>query len=846
MDLELHEKQSLAFHSEATEILYGGAAGGGKALAIDTPIPTPSGWTTMGAIQVGDAVFDESGKPCTVVAATEIMSGRPCYQVTFCDGEQIIADASHQWLTFSNAERTALSRRTESFREARRQSRAKRGTGKRNDMAELNACREFEYLPPPTGSIVTTQQMAASLMVGKRTNHSIVVCPGLALDEISLPIDPYVLGVWLGDGTRGQGAIATADAQIVDEISARGYEVRKRPANKYAYGILGLQGKLRALGIIQSKEIPSVYLRASEHQRMELLRGLMDTDGTCNLRGACEFDNCDRALIESVHELLASLGIKSTIRTGVARLNGKDCGPKYRVKFTTTKQVFHLRRKAERLVTQERGTQRWRMVKSVEAIESVPVRCIQVDSPSHLFLAGRGMVPTHNSHLMRVLAIAWAMLVPGIQIYLFRRTYQDLWKNHMEGPSSFPALLADMIVSKWVKLNLSDNQIIFWNGSKIHLCHCQHEKDRLKYQGAEIHVLLIDELTHFTDTIYRFLRGRCRLGALQDLIPEEHRARLPMVMAGANPGGIGHHWVKMAFIDNVTPLTIRRMPNTEGGMLRQYIPAKLQDNPSMEEDYADKLAGLGSEAMVRAMLEGDWDIVAGAFFTEFKRERHVIKPMAIPSHWTKYRSFDWGSAKPFACYWIAVSDGTLPAFPRGALIVYREYYGMKEGEPNVGLKMTADKVAKEIYRKDRKETTAQGGWGVADPAIFSENGGISIAETMRKEKVQWRPGDNKRKPGWEQVRIRLDGDDDGNPMLFIFETCVHLIRTLPALQHDEHDAEDVDSDLEDHGPDALRYGCMARPYIKDTESKRKKVEVGTVAWVYAASKETKQRSRYRS
>lgn len=355
--------------------------------------------------------------------------------------------------------------------------------------------------------------------------------------------------------------------------------------------------------------------------------------------------------------------------------------------------------------------------------------------------------------------------------------------------------------------------------------------------------LMIDELTHFTEKIYRFLRGRCRLGGFK--VPEHWKGQFPRIMNGANPGGIGHHWVKASFIDNAVPMTVRAMGKTEGGMSRQYIPARLQDNPTMDDGYADRLAGLGNEALVRAMLEGDWEIIAGAYFTEFSRLRHVIKPFAIPMHWTRYRAFDWGSAKPFANYWIAVSDGSMPAYPRGALIVYREYYGMND-EPNKGLKLPADKVAQEIKRKDQKETTEGSGWGVADPAMFAVDGGISIAETMRKEGVKWRPADNKRKSGWEQVRIRLNGDDEGLPLLFIFETCVHLIRTLPALQHDEHDPEDVDSDQEDHGPDALRYACMARPIIREGMKPRKGPKEGTFDHLLAMTDDVKAPSKYRS
>ncbi|MBA3588189.1 MAG: terminase [Methylibium sp.] len=475
-------------------------------------------------------------------------------------------------------------------------------------------------------------------------------------------------------------------------------------------------------------------------------------------------------------------------------------------------------------------------------LELHPKQTVAFETQATEILYG-GAAGGGKSHLMRVCAVAWCIAVPGLQVYLFRRTHPDLWKNHMEGPSSFPSLLADWMASGFVRVNLSDGQVIFGNGSKIHLCHCQHAKDVLRYQGAEIHVLMIDELTHFPESVYRFLRGRCRLGAMK--LPEKWAGYFPRILNGANPGGEGHHWVKASFIDNAVPLSIRPMEPKDGGMQRQYIPARLDDNPTMDADYGDKLSGLGNESLVRAMLEGDWDIVAGAYFTEFMRDRHVVKPFTIPSHWTRYRCFDWGSAKPFACYWIAVSDGEMPQYPRGALIYYREYYGMRE-VVNTGLKLPADKVAQEIKRRDRGDTTGPGGWGVADPSIFTVDGGESIAETMRKQGVTWRRADNKRIPGWEQMRIRLDGDGDNKPMIFFFETCVHLIRTLPALQHDEHKPEDVDTNNEDHAPDAARYGCMARPIVRGAPKARPSdPSPGSIEWLLKRTAQEKERSQYR-
>lgn len=425
-----------------------------------------------------------------------------------------------------------------------------------------------------------------------------------------------------------------------------------------------------------------------------------------------------------------------------------------------------------------------------------------------------------KSHLMRVAAIIWCTAIPGLQVYLFRRIREDLVKNHMEGPSGFRALLAGWEACGFV--TIVEDEIRFWNGSKIYLCHCKDEKDRFKYQGAEIHVLLIDELTHFTDKIYRFLRNRVRMVGIT--IPPEYVGKFPRIICGANPGGIGHQFVKATFIDNAVPLEIIRAANDEGGMLRQFIPARLEDNPSMAESdpgYELRLEGLGSQALVQAMRWGDWNIIEGAFFTEWDERKHVITPFAIPEHWTRFRSGDWGSAKPFSIgWWAVVSDDTphpgAPGIimPRGAIIRYREWYGCVPGRPNTGLKLTAEEVGAGIRKREEGDRIDA---GVLDPAAFAQDGGPSIAQRMG---VIFRPADNKRVSlrgamgGWDMMRQRLKGDEDGRAMIFCFSTCLDSIRTIPALQHDEQRPEDLDSDMEDHAADEWRYACMSRPWIR--------------------------------
>ncbi len=464
-----------------------------------------------------------------------------------------------------------------------------------------------------------------------------------------------------------------------------------------------------------------------------------------------------------------------------------------------------------------------------------------------------------KSFFMRAFAIILCGLIPGLNVYLFRRIREDLIKNHMEGPQGFPVMLSGLIISGHVKI--VEDEIRFWNGSKIFLCHCKDEKDRFKYLGAEIHVLLVDELTMFTEVIYRFLRGRCRAPGL--VIPDwaiaffkakfgvELSKKLPLALAGSNPGNIGHLWVKSAWIDRLKAFEVKRMPSTEGGMLRQYIPAVLEDNPHLDaDDYGGKLEGMGSAELVKAFRYGIWDIVAGAFFDNWMAAgpgAHVIKPFTPPTHWTRFRSMDWGSFRPFSvgwwCLaepgeWVKLSDGTERQFPGGALIRYREWYGCKTAEdgtlmPNTGLKLDAEVVARGIKQREQGETINEQG-SPADPSMWREDGGPSIAERMLRidggKGPRFRPADNERVAGWLQLRGRLNGEN-GQPMLYSTEDCAHFNRTLPALQHDQHKVEDVDSDGEDHAADDARYMCMARPWSTVKKPRSSGPKPFTLDWV---------------
>jgi hypothetical protein len=348
------------------------------------------------------------------------------------------------------------------------------------------------------------------------------------------------------------------------------------------------------------------------------------------------------------------------------------------------------------------------------------------------------------------------------------------------------------------------------NGARLTFAYLERDADAEAYQGHSYTRVYVEEAGNFpSPSPIMKLMATLRSGA-----------GVPVAMRlTGNPGGPGHQWVRARYIDPA-PLGWKVIRDATG-LERIYIPSRVADNVYLGPDYVQRLRASGSPELVRAWLEGDWSVVSGAFFPEFSMERHVIAPIVIPEHWVRFRSFDWGSARPFACHWWAVSDGTMHSIARGALVNYREWYGMKPGEPNVGLRLTAETIAAGI--RDREQDDPQPMIGVADPAMFAEDGGPSIAQRMIGAGIIFRPADNKRVArrgamgGWDQLRQRLAGDADERPMLLFFSTSRDIIRTLPALQHDDERPEDVDSDMEDHAPDSVRYACMSRPMVFDLE-----------------------------
>lgn len=345
-------------------------------------------------------------------------------------------------------------------------------------------------------------------------------------------------------------------------------------------------------------------------------------------------------------------------------------------------------------------------------------------------------------------------------------------------------------------------------GGRLRFRPLERVEDAEKYQGQNLTDACVEEAGQYPDSR--------PIDRLNGVLRSSHGVPTQLLLTG-NPGGPGQSWIKGRYIDPA-PLGMkvlsRTLPNGKAHRF-VFIPSRVENNRILlqhDPDYINRLYLVGSPELVNAWLKGDWDAIEGAFFPEFSTARHVVQPIKLPTHWTRFRAMDWGSAKPFSVGWYAVSDGELAQFPRGALIKYREWYGMKDGQPNVGLKLPAEMVGAGIKALEPGEKVD---YGVLDPSAFAENGGPSIAHRMG---LVFRPADNKRVGekgalgGWDQLRGRLLGEE-GRPMLYFFSTCTHTIRTLPALQHDPSRAEDVDTDGEDHAPDETRYACMSRPWV---------------------------------
>lgn len=371
-------------------------------------------------------------------------------------------------------------------------------------------------------------------------------------------------------------------------------------------------------------------------------------------------------------------------------------------------------------------------------------------------------------------------------------------------------------------------------GSRLTFAYLDRDEDADRYQGWSLTRVYVEEIGNFPSQP-PVMKLMATLRSAQG-VPCCFRAT-------GNPGGPGHHWVKARYISPApqgweilsteyeNPFTKEKVSRD-----RMFIPGKITDHNLLGPEYIAQLQMQGSEALVRAWLLGDWDVIEGAFFDVWS-DKMVLRPFEIPQHWTKFISGDWGYAAPFSFGWWAVASEDLHrpegVIPKGAMVRYREWYGMARDshgniKPNTGIRMNAEDVGGELLLKSGDEKLSG---GVLDPSMYATQSGPSLAERIMvgaKNKLHFRPADNARvgvrgaMGGWDQLRARMQGLAD-RPMIYCFHTCTDSIRTIPTLQHDVNRPEDLDTEGEDHAADEWRYACMSRPYTRPHPSEPKPV-----------------------
>ena len=413
--------------------------------------------------------------------------------------------------------------------------------------------------------------------------------------------------------------------------------------------------------------------------------------------------------------------------------------------------------------------------------------------------------------------------IPHYKGIIFRKTFREA--RELISRSKYLYRIA----SPKAKYNGSEHKWTFPSGATIEFGNMQSATYKEQYQGSAFDFIGFDELEHFTWEEYSYMFSRNR--------PTDDGTEV-YIRATANPGGIGHAWIKDRFVTAAPPETRIyeetqiESPNGEPIIIKKdrvYIPATVFDNKKLmnnDPNYIGSLAML-PENEKRALLYGDWDSFSGQVFTEWKNNpdhyddhkwTHVINPFPIPAHWKIWRGYDYGYSRPFSVGWYTADS-------QGKIYRIRELYGTT-GEPNVGLKIDPVEQARRIKQIENEDPNLKGRSiiGIADPAIWNKSTGESIAEMMEKAPnfISFSKGDHERIAGKMQFHYRFAFDEDGEPMFQVFNTCKHFIRTIPSLVYDESNVEDIDTDTEDHIYDECRYVLMASP-ISPRQNVLKKV-----------------------
>lgn len=779
--------QSLFLSSPVREVCFAGTRGPGKGLPLSETVYTSAGPRPIGELKVGDYVScpDGSISPITGVFP---QGKRRVFKITFSDGAVARCDDQHIWRVHVGGNTPA-------------------GIFKNLQMLEVLERFNSGW---------------------QRINVPTLERLEMPMAEDYVPMDPYLLGLMLGDGTFAQRmGYCTVDEELAQYVLANGiYEVSpdQRSGLRCFIPTQEIRDQVVELGLKETRShtkfVPTVYLNNSPEVRLAVLQGLMDTDGTIDKKGYVTFCSVSEQLAKDVQYLARSLGAKATLTSSLSGNYGIETGVAHQRAYSVYIQAagkftpFRLQRKVDRIKPYMHKHLTNKMC-SIEEQEPEETVCIKIAHPDGLFVTNDFIV-THNTDAMLMSFAQYCGRGYGdyMRGIIFRRNYKHLddiiskSKRWFNKSAQQPRFLAGSSSLKWV-----------WpTGEELLLRAFENEEDYWSYHGHEYPFIGWEELTSWPNiNCYESMKS-CNRSSFQGTARLPHLPRL--IRSSTNPYGVGHSWVKSYFID---PAPYGKIIQDKEGNQRCALFGSVKENPFLGEEYIKTLESITDANKRKAWLEGSWDITSGGMFDDlWDSTKHVIEPFEIPFSWRITRSFDWGSSKPFSVGWWAVSDGTEAtlkdgrkiAFPRKTMFRIGEWYG-SDGRPNEGLRMPAKVVAQGInIRETQMRIQNRVQPGPADSAIYAVTDEASIGQNMEAEGVFWTPADKRpgsRKNGWELMRDRLDAvaKAEDKPGMYVFSTCRDFIRTVPSIARDTRDPDDVNTDAEDHIADDCRYMVLS-------------------------------------
>jgi len=803
--------QALAAICPADETFYGGTRGGGKGQSYQALIATPFGFSKMGDLKVGSMLCNPDGTIAKVLQVHEL-GERDLYRVTFDDGATTEVTDDHLWPY----------RRTHYKLKADRRDAA------------------GEFCKWVIGTTTTLMQYLA-----KGNKIRVPLTSPIAYTKswrYPLNIDPYILGLLLGDGYMSSKGVTllTEDVEIASALCDVGLTLVPSSTTDNLIALRASNGselyaELKRGGLLDkvanNKFIPKQFLYASVANRWSIIQGLMDTDGYADSRGHIQYTTVSKQLALDVQQLVRGLGGKATLTDKIGQYRNADgriieCQRVYMlyIQHPAKEHMFQLERKRSRCVDREwnggNGDLTHKMV-SIEKTGRDKARCIRVDHPNGLYLTDDFIV-THNTDC------AIGRHVHGAEEYgrawnglFIRRKYKDL----NEVRRRWDELIAQGLPAKRIGGETQVNYIRFENGATVILASVLHPGTLTDFQGQQFVEITLDEAPSipFISTAVDMLKGCLR---------SPHGIPCHMFLTG-NPGGVGASSIKAMYIDPKPPGVVNELDikTRDGRVLtttRVFIKSTLYDNKILmknDKGYERGLLSIKDDRLRKAWMEGSWDVTIGQAFDLY--DPHIIDPIwPVPEYAPLYMTFDWGFGAPFSVGWWWVD---------GANRVYRfaEWYGYQgPGMPNIGLRLPDQDIVQGIKAREitlginKREITR-----LAGPDCFNKKPdykgggqGASTATEFAAEGIPIRAGDPSRALKIRQFRnrLRVPANYDREildtwPMMVIYNTCRNFLRTVPSLVVDELTGEDLEDHQEDHCYDGAALLCMARPHGMDDE-----------------------------